>query len=120
MRDEVNSSVGAQAVDTSGYQMSDLDDVEFSCENAQLNVEAVFRSGIDTHFSPTASDDWETRGSTENSILLVEEECKENSPPPRTPSPEKPKRPIALLRSRPFGTKIKKNAPDYVYRTLFQ
>ena len=29
MRDEVLSSVGAQDMDKSGYQVSDLDDVEF-------------------------------------------------------------------------------------------
>ena len=32
MRDEVISSVGAQDMDTSGYRLSDLDDVEFYWE----------------------------------------------------------------------------------------
>ena len=53
MRDEILSSVGAQeGLDTSRYQMSaaDLDDVEFYWENDQLNVDAVFRPGIDTPF----------------------------------------------------------------------
>ena len=31
MRDEVLSSVGAQDLDTSGYQVSDLEDIEFNC-----------------------------------------------------------------------------------------
>ena len=48
MRDEVPSSVGAQDMDTSGYQLSDLDDVEFYWENAQVDADAVFRPGIDT------------------------------------------------------------------------
>ena len=55
MRDEVFSSVGAQkGLDTSGYQVSAiLDDVDFSWENDQLDVDAVSRAGIDTPFSPT-------------------------------------------------------------------
>ena len=36
MRDEVLSSVGAQDMETSGYQVSELDDVEFHWENDQL------------------------------------------------------------------------------------
>ena len=51
MRDEVLSSVGAQDMDTSVYQVSaDLDDVDFYWENDQLDVDAVFRPGIDTFF----------------------------------------------------------------------
>ena len=86
MGDEVVSRVGEQNMDTSGYQVSsaDLDDVEFYWENDQLQVDAVFRPGIDTSFSPTAFDDLKMGGSAENSILLDEEEDKENSPPPPT------------------------------------
>ena len=99
---------------------ADLDDVEFYCENDQLDVDAVFRPGIDTPFSPTAFDDLEMGGSAENPILLDEEEDKGNSPPTSTtPVSERPTRPPALLRSRPFGTR-KENVPDYVYRNLFQ
>ena len=60
-KDEVLSSVGAQeGLDTSGYQVSaDLDDVKFHWEKYQLDVDAVFRPGIDTPFSPTAFDDLE-------------------------------------------------------------
>ena len=85
IRDEVLSSVGAEeGLDTSGYQLSaDLDDVEFYWENDQLDVDAVFRPGIDTPFSPTAFDDLEVGGSQENSILVDEDEDKENSPPPQ-------------------------------------
>ena len=120
MRDDVLSSVGAQYINTSGYQVSaDLDDIDFYWENDQLDVDAVFRPGIDTPFSPTAFDDLEMRSSAENPILLDEEEEKENSPPPTTPVSETPTRPSALLRSRPFGTRIE-NVPDYVYRHLFQ
>ena len=57
MRDEVLSSVGAQDLDTSSYQVSDLEDIEFNWENSQLEMDAVFRRGIDTPFSPTIFDD---------------------------------------------------------------
>ena len=76
MRDEVlTSSVAQEGLDTSGYQVSvDLDDVKFYSKNDQLDVDAVFRPGIDTPFSPTALDDLEMGGSAENPILLDEEE----------------------------------------------
>ena len=121
MRDEVLSSVGAQeGLDTRGYQVSaNLDDVNFYWEKSQLDVDAVFRPGIDTPISPTAFDDMEMGGSAENPILLDEEEDKENSSPTTTPVPERPTRPPALLRSRPFETRIG-NVPTYVYRNLFQ
>ena len=118
MRDEVFSSLGAQDMDTSGYQVSsaDLDDVEFYWENDQLDVNAVFRPGYDTPFSPTAFDDLEIAGgSAENPILPEEEEDKKNSPPPpTTPVSERPKQPPALLGSLPIGTKLK-NLPDHVF-----
>ena len=118
-KDKVYSSVGAQEMNTSGYQMPDLDDVEFYWESAQLDVDAVFRPGIDTPFSSTAFDDLEIGGSAENPVLFDEEEEKENSPPPPTlPACERLTRPPASLRSCPFGTRIE-NVPDYVYRILF-
>ena len=66
-------------MDTSVYQVSDLDDADFYRENDQLDVDAVFRLGIDTPFSPTAFDDLELGGSAEYCILLDEEEDKEHS-----------------------------------------
>ena len=50
MRDEVLSNVGAQDLDTSSYQVSDLEDTEFNWENSQLDMDAVFSPGIDTPF----------------------------------------------------------------------
>ena len=50
MRDEVLSSVGAQDLDTGSYQVSDLEDIEFNWENSQLDMDSVFRPGIDTPF----------------------------------------------------------------------
>ena len=125
MRDEVLSSVGAQeGLDTSGYRVSaDLDDVDFYWEKDHLDVDAVFRPGIDTLFSPTAFGDLEMGDSAENPILFDEQQDKENSPPTTTttttPVSERPTRPSALLRSRPFGTIIE-NVPEYVHRCLFQ
>ena len=124
MSDEVLSSVGAQeGLDTSGYQVSaDLDDVEveFYWEKDELDVDAVFRPGIDTPFSPTSFDELEMGGSAENPIPLEQENDKENSPPTTTtPVSESPTRHPALLRNCPFGTRTE-NVPDYVHRNLFQ
>ena len=120
MRDEVLSSVVAQDLDTSSYQVSDLEDVEFNWENSQLDMDAVFRPGIGTPFSPTTFDNLlMCDGSVENPIVFDEEEDKENAPPPATPESNRPTEPPRLQRSRAFGTRIEK-VPDYVYRNLFQ
>ena len=120
MKDEVLSSVGAQDLDTSSYQASDLEDIEFNWEDSQLEMNAVFRPGIDTLFSPNTFDGLSMGGSVENPIVLDEEEDKENSPPaPSTPESVRRTEPPRLQRSCPFGTRIE-NVPDYVYRNLFQ
>ena len=113
MRDEVLSSVGAQDLDNSGYRDSDLEDKEFNWENSQVDMDAVFRPGIDTPFSPTTFDDLAVgEGSVENPIVLDEEEGKENSPPaPSTPESVRPTESPRLQRSCPFETRIEK-APD--------
>ena len=93
MRDEVLSSVGAQDLDTSSYQVYNLEDIEFNWENSQLDMDAVFRPGKDTSFSPTIIDDLSMEGSSvENPIVLDEEEDKENAPP-TTPKSERPTEP---------------------------
>ena len=103
MRDEVLFIVGAQDLDTSSYQISDLEDIEFNWVNSQLDLDAVFRPDIDTPFSPTTFDDLLMGdGSVENPIVLDEEEVKENAPPPTTPESVRPKEPsgcreVALL-----------------------
>ena len=96
MRDEVLSSVGAQDLDTSSYQVSDLEDIDFNWENSQLDVDAVFRPGIDTPFSPTTFDDLSMEGLVEYPIVLDEEEDKENAPPPTTPESVRPTEPPRL------------------------
>ena len=100
MRYEVLSSVGAQDLDTSSYQVSDLEYMEFNCEISHLDMDAVFRPGIDTPFSPTTFDDLLMGdGSVDNPIVLVKEEVKENDPcPPTTPESVRPTEPPRLQR----------------------
>ena len=50
MTDEILSSVEAQDLDTSSSQVSDLEDIEFNTKKSQLDMDAVFRPGIDTLF----------------------------------------------------------------------
>ena len=100
MRDEVLSSVGAQDLDTSSYQVSDLEDIESNWENSQLEMDAVFRPGIATPFSPTTFDDLLMGdGSVGNPIVLDEEDDKENAPRPSTPESVRPTEPLRLQRS---------------------
>ena len=120
MREEVLSSAGVQNLDTSSYQVSDLGDIEFNWENSQLDMDPVFRPGIDTPFSPTTFDDLLMGdGSVESPIVLDEEDHKENAPPPTTPESVRPMEPSRLQRSRAFGARME-NVPDYVFRSLFQ
>ena len=93
MREEVLSSVGAQDLDTSSYQVSDIEDIEFNWENDQLDLDAVFRPGIDTPYSTTTFDDLSMEGSSvENPIVLDEDEDKEKTAP-STPVSERPTEP---------------------------
>ena len=57
MRDEVLSILGAQDLNTISYQLTDLEYIEFNWENSQLEMDVVFRPGLDTHFSPFTFDD---------------------------------------------------------------
>ena len=118
MRDEVLSSVGAQDLDTSSYQLSDLEDIEFNWETSHLDKDAVFRPGIDTSFSPNTFDDLWMERSVENPTVLDEEEDKENAPPPTTPESLRPTVAPRLQRRFAFGARME-NVPDYVFRNLF-
>ena len=62
MRKEVFSSAAVQELDSSSYQVSDLKDIDFNWEDSQLDMDAVFRPGIDTPFSPTTFDDLSMEG----------------------------------------------------------
>ena len=120
MREEVLSSVRAQDTDSSGYELSDLEDIEFSWEYPAVNVDSVYRPGIDTLSCPSIFDDFHKEGSTAvNPIIVDDENDKEKSAPTTTPESERPTEPPRLLRSRPFGTRLE-NVPESVYRTLFR
>ena len=51
VRDDVLSSVGGEDMDTSEYQLSDLEDIELYWEDPDLNKDKVSRPSIDTPFS---------------------------------------------------------------------
>ena len=118
---EVLSSVGAHDTDTSGYELSDLEDIEFSWEDPAVDMDSVYRPGIDTPSCPSICDNFQIEGSTAtNPIIVDDEEDKENSAPTTTtPESERPTKPPRSLRSRPFGTRLE-NVPDSVYRTQFR
>ena len=105
-------------MDTCGYQVSGLDDVEFYWDIDQLDVDAVSRPGKGNPFSTKAFDDLELRGSAEHPTLLYEEEDKENSSQTTSVS-GRPTGPRALLRCRSFRARLE-NVPDYVSTNLFQ
>ena len=55
-----------EGLDTSGYQLSaDLGDVKFYWEKDQPDVDAVFKRGVHTPFSPTAFDGLEMKNSAQ-------------------------------------------------------
>ena len=57
-REEVLSSIGAQDTDTRGYELSDLEDFEFSWEDPAVDMDNVYRAGIDTPFCPSIFDNF--------------------------------------------------------------
>ena len=119
-REEVLSSVGAQDLDTSSYQGSNLEDIKFNWKISQFDIDAVFGPGIGTPFSPTTFDDLSMKRSVENLIVLDEEENKENTPPPpSTPESVTPTEHPRLQKKRAFGARIE-NVPNYDFRKLFQ
>ena len=74
MRDEIHSSVGAQDMDTTRYQLSNLEDIEFHWEDPEFNMDAVFRPSIDTPFSPSTFDDFPMSLLAKNLILVDEKQ----------------------------------------------
>ena len=105
MMDEVLSSVGAQDMDTSGYQVSDLEDIDCHWEDPDFNIDAVFRPGVDTSVSFSTFNEFEMGSVTENPFLIDEEQYEEKFHPfPTTPVSKRPTQSPALMRNRPFGT----------------
>ena len=107
------SDLGAQGMETSWYQLSKQADVEFYCENNQLDIDAVFRPDIDTPFSPSTFNNLEMCSMAENLILIDEEQDKEISSPP--PAPLHPTTPVdrptqlpVLMRRLPLKQVLRK------------
>ena len=50
MRYKILSRVGAQNMETRGYQVSNLEDIEFHWDDPHLNMDTAFQSDIDTSF----------------------------------------------------------------------
>ena len=121
MREEVLSSDGAQDTDTRGYELSDVEDIEFFWKEPAVDMDSVYRPGISTPFSPSIFDDFQLEGSTAaNPIIVDDEEDKENSAPTTTtPESERPTELPRLLRSFPCGTRLE-NVPISANKTLFR
>ena len=82
-------------MDTSGYQVSGLEDIEIQWEYPGLTVDAVLWPGIDTPFSPSSFNNSEKGSLAENPVLIDEDQDKDYSPLlPRTPVAGKPKHPL--------------------------
>ena len=116
MKEKVLSSIGAQDVDTGDYHVDELDDIQFYWEDPEALIDAEFRSGIDTPYSPSHSDD--VFGTVNNPILTDDEEDKENEDP-TTPVSTQTEEPPRLQRS--FGRPFQRleNISDRVFRNLF-
>ena len=118
MRDEVLSSVGLKTWTLAAIKYP-ISKTEFNWENSQLDMDAVFRPGIDTPFSPNIFDEFSMEGSVVNPIVLDQEEDKDNAaPPPTTPESVRPTKPPRLKRSRAFGARME-NVSNYIISNLF-
>ena len=100
MTDEVLSSVGAQDMDTSSYQLTDLENIEFNCENSQLDMDAVFRPGIDTPFLQLHLTIYRWSDQLKTPLCWTKNKT-ENAPPPApsTPVSVTPREPPMLDKS---------------------
>ena len=121
MREQVLSSVGAQDTNTRGYELSELQDIEFSWEDPAVDMDSAYRLGIDIPFSPSIFEDFEMGSTAANPIKDDDEEEKENSAPTAatTPESERPNGTPRFLKKFPCGTRLE-NVPDSVYKTLFR
>ena len=65
MRDQVLSIVDAQNMDTTGYQLCDLENIDFQWEYLDFNNDAAFRPGTGTPFFPSNFNSTEVGSITE-------------------------------------------------------
>ena len=118
MLSEVLSSVGLKEMGTSVFQVCDFEDNEFHLEYLNMNMDTVFRLGIDTHFPPSTFNGFKIDLMAEN-LILVDEMEKEKKSLLKTTTYEKPTQPPGLLRIPRFG-KVPENIPHHVYGFLYQ
>ena len=84
MRDEALLRGGAQDMDNNGYQVSELDIIEFYWEMISWILTWSLDRALIALFHPERLMTWSWEVQSKNLILLNEEEDKENSPP-KTP-----------------------------------
>ena len=72
MREEVLSSVGAQDTDNRGYELSNLEDIEFSSDDPAVKMDSVYRLRIDTPTSPSIFDNFQMETSTAANPIIVD------------------------------------------------
>ena len=105
MRDEVLLvNVGGQEIDSSGYHVSDLGNIEFHWGDPDINKNTVLRPSKNNVFSHSTFSDFEMFLVAENFIVIDDEEDKVNSLPQNSVflCPSKPPR---LPRSHDFEPK---------------
>ena len=89
MREGKLLGVGAQEMDTRGYQVSDLEDIEFHWDDLDLSKYEVFQTCIHTPISPSTINAFETGSQVENPLLIEEEQDKNSFPPTATLASER-------------------------------
>ena len=73
MREEVLVNAWAHDFDTTGYDLTDLEGIEISWGNPQVELDAVFRPRIDTPFRPTTFNDLELgKGGSSKNLTVFE------------------------------------------------
>ena len=119
MQDEVRASVGDHDV-SSNFDPSDMDDIQFHCENPNVEMDAVCRPGIDIPFSPSLFECCPVAGSAEYP-KEIDDELDKAIEYPTTPESQRHTQAPLLHRSLscPIGTRLEK-IPNSVYRCLFE
>ena len=76
--------------------MSDLENIDLHWDHSHLNMNAVFRPGIEALFSVSTSNNFEM-SSVVGNPTLIDEEDKENSPPTTSKSGRPTEHPKLLI-----------------------
>ena len=104
-REKVLYRFGAQDTDTRGHELSYLEDIEFSWDYPAVDMDSVYRPGVDTPLLSSFFDDFQMGSTAANPIIVNDDEDKEiSAPTTTTPESERPTEHPRLLRSSLFGT----------------